>query len=148
MDDYRHVQSGYLLLIIYGVLILLAVPLVITTGFNPVFIVALVVFAVALGAFASLTVVVDRNRIFVEFFLGIPCKTLPLNRVIACRIVRIPWYYGWGVRYTPRGWLYRVSGFSAVEIELSGGKHFQIGTDEPAALARAVEQALLGLRAD
>ena len=37
---------------------------------------------------------------------------------------------------------FRVSGVSAVEIELANGKHFQIGTDEPDVLADAIDRAL------
>jgi hypothetical protein len=56
-------------------------------------------------------------------------------------VVRNRWYYGWGIRITPRGWLYNVSGLDAVELALKNGKCVRIGSDEPHALARAIDHA-------
>ncbi|MDY7014940.1 MAG: hypothetical protein SVX43_15355 [Cyanobacteriota bacterium] len=55
--------------------------------------------------------------------------------------VKNPWYYGWGIRLTPRGWLFNVSGLDAVEISLNSGRHFRIGTDRPRELERAIRRA-------
>ena len=61
---------------------------------------------------------------------------LPVNRE-----VKDPWYYFLGIRYTPRGWLFAVSGSSAVELQLKSGKFFRIGTDEPERLIKALDVA-------
>jgi hypothetical protein len=37
--------------------------------------------------------------------------------------------------------IWNVSGFDAVELDLAGGRHFRIGTDEPELLVRAIGQA-------
>jgi len=58
--------------------------------------------------------------------------------------VRNHWFYGWGIRLTPHGWLYNVSGLGAVEIVLSSGKHYRIGTDRPEELAQAIQQRRSG----
>jgi hypothetical protein len=55
--------------------------------------------------------------------------------------VRNPWYYGWGVRLTPHGILYNVSGLNAVELLLDDGRRVRVGTDEPDALVRALAGA-------
>jgi hypothetical protein len=55
-----------------------------------------------------------------------------------------PWYYGWGIRWTPKGPLYNVSGFEAVEIRMLSGKSFRIGTDEPDLLRQAIDKAIGG----
>jgi hypothetical protein len=60
----------------------------------------------------------------------------------AYRVVENPWYYGWGIRFTPRGWLFNVSGFSAIELQMKSGKLYRIGTDDPEGLAKAVGEAL------
>ncbi len=52
------------------------------------------------------------------------------------------WYYGWGIRLTPHGRLYNLSGLEAVEVQLNTGKKFRIGTDEPDALVRALRAAI------
>ena len=142
MVEYRHVQTGHFLFLVYGILIPIAVVLVIVTGFNTIFIIALILLLIALCMFASLSVTVNDRFIIVEFFLGFPRKVFSLDQVIAYRSVKSPWYYGWGVRYTPRGWLFRVSGLSAIEIELINGKRYQIGTDEPETLSKAIGQVL------
>jgi len=56
------------------------------------------------------------------------------------QIVRNPWYYGSGIHLTPYGWLYNISGFDTVQITMSGGKSFKIGTDEPVGLEKAITQ--------
>ncbi len=48
------------------------------------------------------------------------------------------WYYGWGIRLTPQGWLWNVAGLDAVELTFSNGKKFRIGTDEPGKLLEAL----------
>lgn len=142
MSEYRHVQIGYLLIVIFGILIIVSAIFVVATGFTPGFLFAMVGFAIALTLFFSMTVLVDNRFIVVAFYLGFPRRTFSVADVDSCRVVRCPWYYGWGIRYTPRGWIFRVSGVSAVEIELANGKHFQIGTDEPDVLADAIDRAL------
>ena len=56
--------------------------------------------------------------------------------------VRGKWYYGLGIRLTPHGWLYCVSGLDQVEIVKVSGRKFRVGTDEPAALTAALERAI------
>lgn len=46
------------------------------------------------------------------------------------REVRSPWDYGWGIRLTSHGWLFNVSGFNAVELELKNNRKFRIGADD------------------
>ncbi len=53
-----------------------------------------------------------------------------------------PWYYGWGIRLTPHGWLYNVSGSYAVEIKTKTGKKYRIGTDVPNELEKAIRQSI------
>ena len=49
------------------------------------------------------------------------------------------WYNGWGIRLIPRGWIFNVSGFDAVEIQMKNGRRYRIGTDEPEALLAAIQ---------
>ncbi len=91
--------------------------------------------------FGSLTVTVDDETVVATFGPGWPRKTVPLTLVRGARPVRNRWWYGWGIRYTPHGWLYNVSGLDAVELEMPGGRSLRIGTDEPERLAAAIEVA-------
>ena len=141
MTNYRHVQTGYALLVVYGALVSTALILVAITGFSPVFIGPLLVLGIGMAMFASLTITVSDTVILAEFYLGFPRRTIKISEIYAISIVRNRWYYGLGVRFTPHGWLFAVSGLSAIEFEMRSGKRFRIGTDEPERLAQAIESA-------
>jgi hypothetical protein len=144
MKEYKHTQIGYLLLILYSTVILVISYINIVTGFNPFALAALIIMLIALGLFATLTVVVDEQMIKLQFGLGVIRKGFRLKDIEAYRLVENPWYYGWGIRYTPRGWLFNVSGLSAIELEMKNGKRYRIGTDDPAGLGQAIDEALKG----
>ena len=142
MKRYSHTQIGYFTLILYSAVVLFVGCLNIVTGFNPFALVSLIIILTALGIFTRLTVVVNDQMIKIQFGLGIIRKAFPLKEVEAYRVVKNPWYYGWGIRLTPRGWLFSVSGFSAIELQMKNGKIYRIGTDDPDNLAKALDAAL------
>ena len=100
------------------------------------------VFAALYWLFQSLTVEVDATHIHVAFGVGLIRRSIALERVVSCQVVRTPWYFGWGIRYVFKGWLWNVSGFYSVELAYHSGGHFRIGTDEPEALEAAINAAL------
>jgi hypothetical protein len=112
------------------------------TGVNWVAIAVLFVLAVALVLFPSLTVVIQEEELLVQFGSGVIRKRFKLNEIESCQAVRSPWYYGWGIRQTPQGMLFRVSGLNAVQIKLITGKEYLIGTDAPQELDEAIRQAI------
>jgi len=142
MKEYKHTQIGYLLLIIYSAVILFIGYLNFVTGFNSIALAGLIILLIAMGLFATLTVAVNDRMIKLRFGLGIIRKVFLLKDVETYRVVENPWYYGWGIRYTPRGWLFNVSGFSAIELQMKDGKLYRIGTDDPEGLAKAIGEAL------
>ena len=144
MKTYVHTQIGYSLLTIYGVLILIVGYLVGITPLNMFAQAGLILLLVALVTFSTLRVKVDHQMIQIRFGLGVIRKGFPLSQILAYQVVKNPWYYGLGVRYTPRGWLYAVSGLSAIELQMKNGKSYRIGTDDPTGLASAVDEALRG----
>jgi hypothetical protein len=103
---------------------------------------ALAVLVFSMILFGSLTVTVTPETLKVWFGPGLIRKAFRLEDIRDSRVVRNPWYYGWGVRLTPHGWLFNVSGFEAVELDLSSGGRFRIGTDEPGRLHEAVQAAV------
>ncbi|HET9216418.1 MAG TPA: hypothetical protein VFR18_05540 [Terriglobia bacterium] len=142
---YRHSQIGTLILLSLSVpAALSALGLILVAYRGPVAILlgsVLAVLAVAMILFCSLTIEVTENRILVSFGPGVIRKHIRVDDICGVRIVRNPWYYGWGVRLTPQGWLLNVSGLNAVEIDLSDSRKFRIGTDEPHQLSAAIEKA-------
>lgn len=91
--------------------------------------------------FSSLTIAVEDGMVRWYFGPGFWKKHVPLDEIQDYEVVENPWYYGWGIRYTPHGWLYNVEGRKAVELRLKGGTKIRLGTDEPHALQRAIQQA-------
>jgi hypothetical protein len=139
---YRHTQIGRLMLL----------ALVLPAGFIALFLattqlwvplgLVLGVLLVCAVLFSTLTVEVDARQLRFRFGPGLIRKRINLADVRHFAAVRNPWWYGWGIHLTPRGVLYNVSGLGAVELHLDDGKRLRIGTDEPEALCRALEQVL------
>ncbi len=96
--------------------------------------------AALLLCFSTLTTRVREGRLECAFGPGLIRRSIPLPEIRSIAVVRNPWYSGYGIRIGPRGVLWNVAGRDAVELELVSGKVFRIGTDEPAELARALEQ--------
>jgi len=103
-----------------------------------------VVFVLCAFVFHALTVSVSRDAIVLRFGIGLIRKRFAVADVQKVVTVRNHWYYGWGIKLTPHGWLYNVSGFDAVEIQLSNGRKYRIGTDEPAELCSAIGAVITG----
>lgn len=138
---YRHTQFGTLVVWLLGGMLVFEVVLGSLIHWHWVVIPGIALMALLLVLFHSLTVDIDHERIRLRFGWGPIGKTYPVSGIKAAREVKNSWLYGWGIRYTPHGWLYNISGFEAVEIEFEGGKKVRIGTDEPAELVRAVRRA-------
>lgn len=80
--------------------------------------------------FRRLTVEITHD-IALWFGWGWPRKRIDPATIVSQRVVQNPWWYGWGIRTIPRGTLWNVSGLAAVELALTDGKVFRIGTDDP-----------------
>lgn len=141
MTRYKHTQIGYLLITLYSIVVLFLFYFNIMTNFHPLTLIALIIILIILATFARLTVTVDDQTIKIQFGVRIIRKSFPLKEIERYHVVKNPWYYGWGIRFTPRGWLFNVSGFSAIELQMKNGKLYRIGTDEPDSLARALNEA-------
>lgn len=146
MIRYHHRQLGALTLMIGMASILLFAALLYFVEPHPVGIAVLILLVVCFSLFSTLTVEVTEADILVKFGPGLIRKKFPLGSVQGARAVRNEWYYGWGIRTLPKGLLYNVSGLDAVEIEMTDGGVHRIGTDEPAELLKAIQDAC-GLRA-
>jgi hypothetical protein len=138
---YRHTQPGTatLIALLGGAAVVVVAGS--RTGWHPVVSIVLFIIAISAVMFSSLTVEVGDGRLVCFFGVGLIRKSFPLAEVLTARHVRNRWYYGWGVRMTPSGWMFNVSGLDAVEVELASGKRFRIGTDQPQELLRAIEHS-------
>jgi hypothetical protein len=138
---YKHRQVGLLILVALGVgVALTAALLALVPGRRGVAGLALVILLLCLSLFWALTVEVTADKLAVWFGPGVIRKSFRIEDIRDARIVRNRWYYGWGIRLTPHGWMFNVSGYDAVELELADNRKFRIGTDEPEQLLTAIRQ--------
>ncbi len=142
IERYKHTQVGYLIIAVMAAVMVLIGIILANADINWVAIGVLVVIAIALVLFSSLTVVIWEEELEARFGPGPIRKWFKLNEIESCQVVKNHWYYGWGIRLTPHGVLFNVSGFHAVEIKLRTGKKFRIGTDVPQELEEAIRQAI------
>jgi len=149
--SYSHTQVGWWLIVILGVvcLAILAIFSGIDIGRQSLpptdaRIIGWVVFAtlVITGALlTSLTVHVTSDRVDWRFGPGVVRFSLPLAEITNVTTARTPLWAGIGIHWIFSGWVYNVSGRDAVELTKRDGSKVWIGTDEPVALAAAIERA-------
>ena len=139
--NYMHKQIGYILIVIYSIVLAIVTYYMLLSGFDRIALLVIGIMAVVLLLFATLTVEIDEEFLKIRFGIGLVRKKFALSEIKSCKIVKNPWYYGWGIHLTPRGWLYNVSGFDALEIIMKSGKKYRIGTDDSDELEKAVCKA-------
>jgi hypothetical protein len=141
MVTYRHSQFGTTTVWCLIVSMIIAGAVALSTAGHPLALVILLILLASLGLFYKLSVEVRPGEVVVAFGVGLIRKRIDLNDVRSARAVRNSWFYGWGIRMIPHGWMFNVSGLDAVELALANGRRFRIGTDEPQRLAVAIRQA-------
>lgn len=145
---YRHTQVGYIILVVagviavgYGVELARAKPSGVEHFALRSPAVTLLVIALLTALFSTLTVAIGDRRLSWSFGPGLIRKSVSLDQIAEATPVTHSLLAGFGIRYTPDGWLYNVSGRRAVKVRLLDGKQFRIGTDEPEALAEAINSS-------
>ena len=98
--------------------------------------------ALGLLTYATLTVQVDSESVLVRFGIGFIRKSIPLADIVRCDVVRTPTWWGWGMHWTPSGWLYNVSGRAAVRLQMRSQRPVMIGSDEAERLKAAIDAQL------
>jgi hypothetical protein len=139
---YKHTQIGYLTIIVFFSLFLIEIIMAVIV-FSLIPFLALIIMGICLLLFCTLTTTIRSNVLEIRFGPGLIRKRFYLKDIESCQAVKNHWYYGWGIHRTPHGWLFNVSGFSAVEIKMKSGKKYRIGTDVPDELEEAIRKAIV-----
>ena len=139
-NRYHHTQIGTLILVILIIGICLTIFISLNKGWNPLAIIVISILFICIALFYSLTVEIDDRILKIRFGIGLIQKKIDLTEIKDAKTVRNHWYYGWGIRLTPHGWLFNVSGLDAVEITLVSGKTYRIGTNKPKELTEAIKR--------
>ena len=101
-------------------------------------------FFVCLLIFYRIVITIDEKNLSFKLGTGIVKKSYPLSEISSCIPVRNPVWYGVGIRLTPNGWLYNVSGLRAIELTFKNKKEkIRIGTDMPEEVAAYVSQRIV-----
>ncbi len=67
--------------------------------------------------FYQLTIKIEDKIIHIIFGIGLVRFKIKPDTITTTEIIKYPWYYGYGIRFTPKGsWLYNISGTQAVFI--------------------------------
>jgi hypothetical protein len=132
--EYSHTQKGILqpILLVSAAVFLVLPQAVRGEPALPAVCVPLAAFFVLLSfAFARLTVRDEGARLAVRFGpLPVLRKSIPYAAMTGVGRERSTFLAGWGIHWTPRGWLWNIGGFDCVRIDV-GPKSTFIGTDDP-----------------
>ena len=138
---YRHRQLGYVPIAL-GVILAFAIGTVAWRRSPTIGAVALLVIAIGPLLFSSLTITIRDGMLASHFGFGFWPKRFALTDIAGASLAASKWAEGWGIRVTPTGMLYNVSGRGAVEVRLRSGARFRLGSDEPDRLLSALQAAI------
>ncbi len=92
--------------------------------------------------FFKLTVVGNKDFVEIKFGIGLIKKKFYFKEIKSCKVVKNKWWHGYGIRKSPRGWLFNISGLDAVELSMKNEKVYRIGTDEPQKLSEFIQKSI------
>ena len=143
-STYRHTQAGRMIWLVLAIAMIISIAAATIAELAVLTMAAIIGSAILLTGWmlGSLTVSVDGGMLSWWFGPGVWKKRVALAEIEDFEPVRNRWWWGFGIRYYGKGFLYNVSGLDAVEFRLESGKHFRIGTDEPEALVAAIKASI------
>ena len=144
MEYYQRTQYGFALL---APTLLVAIPLLFLgiAADKPGLIGGGAFFLFLCTLFYKLVVTVTTDEIEIRFGIGLIKKRINVADIVAARPVRNRWWYGWGIRYFPGGYLYNIWGLDAVELQMKKNPRYRIGTSDPVGLTSAVQARMSAL---
>jgi len=102
------------------------------------------VLGTAFVLFWKLTVEVDEREVRFRFGIGVIGRAVRIADIVRCDLVRTRIWWGWGLHWTPSGWLYNVAGRAAVRLEFARGRPVMIGSDDAETLKRVIDERMAG----
>jgi hypothetical protein len=150
---YKKRQSGWLIILFFIPVILflsyiiyyqevLGKPFGKNPGPSIMYLGIILFLLIILSLFSHLTVTGYMNHLEIRFGIGLIRKKFYFKDIRDFSIEKNHWYYGWGIRKIPGGWLFNVSGSQSVQLNMKDGKMYRIGTDEPKKLAEFIKSRI------
>jgi hypothetical protein len=148
MNTIKYTQFGkFSVLLMVPILIFLVIMMIITGFDDPapliIMIFVIVTLLICLLIFYKLTIEIDDTHLSFSLGNGMIKKKYALKDIEACKPVKNPLLYGIGIRLTPDGWLYNVSGQYSIELTFKNKKSkIRIGTDKPEEVSETINKLL------
>ncbi|MBD1583153.1 hypothetical protein [Pseudoalteromonas sp. S16_S37] len=141
---YRHTQFSWAIM---AILAWIASFLILATwllGYNVIVLVFGIIIAVLACLFYGLTIEVNKEQRTLSWWFGpgVAKKTLSFDDIEEIKGVTNSLRHGVGMRITNDGWVYSASGFSAIEVSLSDGMKYRLGTNDQARLLDALSEKI------
>ena len=145
--NYEETQYGWFVIILFLMPIVSMFLLYIEQwGTHPIpktpFLVMEGLFIFLLAMFYRMVVRIEEGVIKIIYGIGLIRKKIKPERIISIESFKVPWYWGMGIRMTPKGWLYSLNSLRSVLIKFNKKgkkKSVLIGTPDPEQLKRALE---------
>lgn len=101
------------------------------------------VFVLALASFYSFTIQIADGILNFWFGFGVGRKSFPIEGIQSAETVKNPWYYLWGIKSIPGGWLYSIApGGRAIELIFKDNRKIHLGTKRPEVIKRRLDKAV------
>jgi hypothetical protein len=147
MSPYKEQQTGWLLIVPASIMFLFLTSLyAFQLGDRPMsmwsYFLAMGILALMLALMYRMETDVSDVHVAVRFGIGLIKRVIPVESIQSVTVVTNAWYYGWGIRLIPHGWLYNISGTKGIEMQLKSGRVVRIGSANPEELAREVSLRL------
>ncbi|MFN8239397.1 MAG: hypothetical protein U0X39_01440 [Bacteroidales bacterium] len=148
MENKKYVQWGTFSIAVLSPIFLFCLVMLILSGFSDKLEVAILsfvilTFAICLLIFYKITILITDTHFIFSMGIGLVRKKIPLSEIEGCLPVRNPVFWGIGIRLTPSGWLYNVSGLKAVELSFRNkNSKIRVGINVPEDVAREVNQRI------
>ena len=97
----------------------------------------------ALASFYSFTIQIVAGELDFWFGFGVGKRSFDIADIRSIEIVKTPWYYFWGIKSIPGGWLYSIApGGEAIELVFMDGKKIHLGTNRAAEIKKRIETVM------
>lgn len=144
---YKQSQFGWVVIILFTLLVaFLCLAYAFQWGNNPLSFIPFLTLSsipVILGLMLyKLTVEVKGTTLRLSYGIGLISLKFEIDELEETEIIRVPWYYGIGIRITPKGMLYSIHGWKALRIKYKSkgkSKRVMVGTAEPELLKKLLE---------
>lgn len=145
--NYKETQYGWFVIVVFLIIIVsMFFAYLEQWGTHPIpktpFLIMEGLFISLFALFYKMTISIEEGVIRIIYGIGLIRIKIKPERVSDVEVLKIPWYWGAGIRITPYGWLYSLNGFKTVKIGFQKdgiNKTILLGTPDPERLKTAIK---------